>query len=91
MQHITRERDRARQERDRADRMTQFMTGIFEVPGPGEGRRNSITAREILDDASHEISTSLNKDPELQAKMMVTLAQSYADLGIYSRAQPLVE
>jgi serine/threonine protein kinase len=91
VRHIARERDRAQRERDRADRMTQFMTGIFKVPGPGEGRGNSITAREILDDASNEIGTSLNNDPELQAKMMVTLAQSYADLGIYSRAQPLVE
>jgi eukaryotic-like serine/threonine-protein kinase len=91
VRHIARERDRAQRERDRADRMTQFMTGIFKVPSPGEGRGNSITAREILDDASNEIGTSLNNDPELQAKMMVTLAQSYADLGMYSRAQPLVE
>jgi eukaryotic-like serine/threonine-protein kinase len=91
VRHIARERDRAQRERDRADRMTQFMTGIFKAPGPGEGRGNSITAREILDDASNEIGTSLNNDPELQAKMMVTLAQSYADLGMYSRAQPLVE
>ena len=91
VRHIARERDRAQRERDRADRMTQFMTGIFKVPSPGEGRGNSITAREILDDASNEIGTSLNNDPELQAKMTVTLAKSYADLGIYSRAQPLVE
>jgi non-specific serine/threonine protein kinase/serine/threonine-protein kinase len=91
VRHIARERDHAQRQRDRADRMTQFMTGIFKVPGPGEGRGNSITAREILDDASNQIGTSLNNDPELQAKMMVTLAQSYADLGIYSRAQPLVE
>ncbi|MEA2544454.1 MAG: eukaryotic-like serine/threonine-protein kinase, partial [Acidobacteriaceae bacterium] len=100
VQHIARERDRAQRERDRADRVTQFMTGIFKVPAiypgsdarrPGEGRGNSVTAREILDDASNEIGTSLNNDPELQAKMMVTLAQSYADLGMYSRAQPLVE
>jgi non-specific serine/threonine protein kinase/serine/threonine-protein kinase len=100
VQHIARERDRAQRERDRADRVTQFMTGIFKVPAiypgsdarrPGEGRGNSVTAREILDDASNEIGTSLNNDPELQAKMMVTLAQSYADLGIYSRAQALVE
>ncbi len=91
LRRIARERDRATRERDRADRMTQFMTGIFKVPGPGEGRGNTITAREILDDASNEIGTNLNNDPELQAKMMYTLAQSYADLGLYSRAQPLVE
>ena len=64
--------------------MTQFMTGIFKVPDPSEARGNSITAREILDKASKEIDTSLQNDPELQAKMMVhTWAQTYADLGIY--------
>jgi serine/threonine protein kinase len=100
VQHITRERDRATRERDRAtrerdraDRMTQFMTGIFKVPDPisGDQRGNTITAREILDDASKEIGAGLNDEPELQAKMMFTLAQSYAGLGLYSHAQPLVE
>ena len=91
VRHIARERDRAEKERDRADRVSQFMTGVFKVPGPGEGRGNSITAREILDNASNEIGTGLNNDPELQAKMMYVLGQSYADLGLNSRAQPLVE
>jgi non-specific serine/threonine protein kinase/serine/threonine-protein kinase len=73
--------------------MTQFMTGIFKVPDPisGDQRGNTITAREILDDASKEIGAGLNDEPELQAKMMFTLAQSYAGLGLYSHAQPLVE
>ncbi len=65
LRRIARERDRATRERDRADRMTQFMTGIFKVPGPGEGRGNTITAREILDDASNEIGTNLNNDPRV--------------------------
>ena len=91
VRHIARERDRAERERDRADRRSQFMTDIFKVPAPVEGRGNSVTAREILDNASNEIGDSLNNDPELQAKMMSTLAQSYAALGLYSRAQPMVE
>jgi serine/threonine protein kinase len=93
VQHITQERDRATRERDRADRMTQFMTSIFNVPDPisGNQRGNTITAREILDDASKEIGAGLNNEHELQAKMMFTLAQSYAGLGLYSHAQPLVE
>ncbi|MBV8673131.1 MAG: serine/threonine protein kinase, partial [Acidobacteriaceae bacterium] len=92
LRHIARERDRAERERDRADRMTQFATGIFKVPDAGDPR--AITARtavEFLDEASSEIGSGLNDDPELQAKMMFTLAQSYSALGFYSRAQPLVE
>ena len=80
-----------RRERDRADRITQFMTGMFKVPDPNEARGNTVTAREILDKASKEIDTGLRNDPELQAKMMYTMAVTYGGLGLDSRAQPLLE
>ena len=71
-----------RQQRDRADRITHFMTGIFKVPNPSEARGNTVTAREILDKASQQIGTNLNKDPELQAQLMETMAQTYTGLGL---------
>jgi len=43
---------RITRERDRANRITDFMTGMFKVSDPSEARGNSITAREILDNAS---------------------------------------
>ncbi len=82
---------RITRERDRADRIAQFMTGMFSVPDPSEARGNSVTAREVLDKASKEIDTSLQNDPELQAKMMYTMGDTYWDLGLFSRAQPLFE
>src|SRR5713101_1010138 len=57
---------RTRLERDRATRITDFMTGMFTVSDPSEQRGNSITAREILDKASNDIKTGLAKDPETQ-------------------------
>jgi len=80
-----------RQQRDRADRITQFMTGIFKVPNPSEARGNSVTAREILDRASQQIGDNLNKDPQLQAQLMETMAQTYTGLGLYGRSQDLTE
>jgi serine/threonine protein kinase len=82
---------RITRERDRADRITQFMTGMFKVSDPNEAKGNSITAREILDKASKEINTSLAKDPELQAQMLGTMGHVYVGLGIFSQAQPLLE
>ncbi len=82
---------RIRLERDRADRITQFMTGMFRVSNPSEARGNTVTAQEILDKASTEIVAGLRNDPELQAKMMYTMAETYDGLGLYSRAQPLLE
>ena len=55
---------RIRRERERADRITKFMTGLFNVSDPSEARGNSITARELLDRGSREITSGLKGDPE---------------------------
>jgi eukaryotic-like serine/threonine-protein kinase len=82
---------RIKLERDRADRVTKFMTGMFKVSNPSEARGNAVTAREILDKSSKDIDTGLRKDPELQAQLMETMAQTYAGLGLYARARDLTE
>jgi non-specific serine/threonine protein kinase/serine/threonine-protein kinase len=82
---------RVTRERDRADRISGFMTRMFTVSNPSEARGNAVTAREILDRSAKEIDTSLKSDPELQAKMMYTMALTYRGLGLYPRAQLLQE
>jgi serine/threonine protein kinase len=82
---------RITRERDRADRITQFMTGMFRMSNPSVARGNTITARELLDKASKEIGTGLRNDPELQAKMMYTMADTYEGLDLAGRAQSLLE
>ena len=86
----TTELRRITRERDRADRITVFMTSMFKVADPSEARGNSITAREILDKSSKEIETSLAKDPELKAQMLDVMGTVYESLGLYPRAEPLL-
>jgi non-specific serine/threonine protein kinase/serine/threonine-protein kinase len=81
---------RAKRERDRADRVTEFMTGMFKVSDPSEARGNDIRAREILDKASQQIDRGLAKDPELQAQMMQVMGNVYDSLGLYSKAESLL-
>jgi len=81
---------RTRRERDRADRVTAFMTGMFKVSNPSEARGNDIKAREILDKASKDIDTGLAKDPELQAQMMQVMGNVYESLGLFSKAESLL-
>jgi non-specific serine/threonine protein kinase/serine/threonine-protein kinase len=81
---------RITRERDRADRITEFMKNMFEVSDPGESRGNTITAREILDKSSKEIDTGLAKDPEAQAQMMEVMGEVYESLGLYGRADALL-
>ena len=81
---------RITRERDRADRITEFMTSMFRVSDPSEARGNTITAREILDKSSKEIEGGLTNDPELHAQMMGVMGRVYANLGLYDRAQSLL-
>jgi eukaryotic-like serine/threonine-protein kinase len=79
-----------KRERDRADRITAFMTGMFKMSNPSEARGKSITAREILDKASGQIGAGLTKDPELQVELLDVIGNVYFSLGLYSQAEPLL-
>ena len=80
---------RITRERDRADRITDFMTNIFKVADPSESRGNTVTAREILDKSSKQIESDLGNDPEAQSQLMQVMASTYSNLGLYSRAHDI--
>lgn len=80
---------RIAKERDRANRIADFMTQMFRVSDPSEALGNTITARTILDTASNEIRAGLAKDPEVQSELMFTMARTYASLGLYPIAHNL--
>ena len=81
-QRIARERDRANREAATSKRVSDFMANMFRVSDPSEAKGNTVTAREILDKGSKEIETALSNDPEVQARMMYTMAKTYQGLGL---------
>jgi serine/threonine protein kinase len=82
---------RTTRERDRADRIAEFMTGIFKLSDPNERVGDQVTVREVLDKASEDIDKGLAKDPLLQAQLMHVMGNAYLNLGLYARAQSLYE
>lgn len=82
---------RITRERDRADRVTSFMTDMFKVSDPSEARGNTVTAREILDRSSAQIDRSLARDSELRARMMAEMGSVYQNLGLYSKSESLLQ
>ncbi|MGA2920395.1 MAG: tetratricopeptide repeat protein [Candidatus Sulfotelmatobacter sp.] len=82
---------RITRERDRADRIAEFMTGIFKASDPNEKLGGTITAGELLDQAAKDIQTGLSKDPDLQGSMMHVIGRAYMYQGLYPRAQSLFE
>jgi serine/threonine protein kinase len=92
------ERDRANEQRDRAnrgeaaaERLNQFMIGMFKLASPSESRGNAITVREVLDSATREIDASLTSDPELHAGLLTVMGNVHRNLGLPARARPLLE
>jgi len=78
-------------ERNRADRITQFLIDMFKVADPSESRGNSVTAREILDRSFKKIDTDLPRDPEMQSKLMGAMGHVYLNLGLFKEAQSALE
>jgi eukaryotic-like serine/threonine-protein kinase len=82
---------RIRRERDRADRITDFLINMFKVSAPSEARGSTVTAREILDRSSNEIETELGEDFEARTQLMLVMARTYENLGLFSRAHALMK
>jgi len=82
---------RIRRERDRADRITEFMTDMFKVSDPSEAKGNTITAREILDKSSQQIEEGLKTEPQVQGQLIHVMGRTYEGLGLHARAQTLFE
>jgi eukaryotic-like serine/threonine-protein kinase len=88
---IAKERDRANRETETARRVADFLTGLFSVSDPDSAQGKQITAREILDKGAREIETGLSGQPEVQARLMATMGDVYAGLGLYDQATHLVQ
>jgi eukaryotic-like serine/threonine-protein kinase len=73
-----------------AKAVSDFLVKLFEVADPTEGRSRAITAQEILARGAKEIDGALAAQPEVQARVMVTLGKVYTGLGLYKDAEPLL-
>ena len=81
---------RAEKEADAARQTTDFLIGLFRLADPSEARGNTITAREMLEQASARVDTELKKQPAIQSRLMQSLGTVYTGLGLYREAEPLL-
>lgn len=80
---------RVTRERDRANRVANFMTGIFRLSDPQFHTGQPPTARAVLDHAAAGIRANLRGDPVLRAELLHTMARAYLNLGLFSQAEAL--
>jgi len=87
------ERDRARLEADKAAKVSELLTRLltgadpYATPDP----RGEPTVRSVLDAGAERVKTELAGQPELQAEMLTVIGRTYRKLGVYDKAQPILE
>lgn len=86
---VYRQTRRAEIERDKAERVAALFVDLFRVSDPVQGAGGSTTARELLDRGASRVAAELSGEPEIQASLLVILARTYQNLGLYDRALPL--
>ncbi|MBN1204663.1 MAG: serine/threonine protein kinase [Myxococcaceae bacterium] len=91
VERTARERDQARLERDKAEKLVSFMRDIFEASDPAITRGGTLTARQLLERGAARVEKELVDQPELQAGLMITIGNVYVNLGEYEKAQPLLD
>jgi serine/threonine-protein kinase len=85
------ERDTARRQAAKAEQVSAFLQGLFEVSDPSESKGHTVTARELLDQGAARIEKELANQPDTRASMMRVIGEVYYHLGLYATAKPLLE
>ncbi len=85
------ERDRATQEAESARRVASFLADVFRLADPTELDGGSVTAREILDQASERLGKAADERPEVRTELLDTIGSIYEHLADYGRAEPLLQ
>lgn len=80
------ERDHARSEAEKAERVVGFLNGMLTSADPNRGGRE-VTVAEILDDAAQRLGKDLADEPEVAASARLALATTYRSLGLYDEAE----
>ncbi|HMB92174.1 MAG TPA: serine/threonine-protein kinase [Rhodothermales bacterium] len=88
-----RERDRAAQERDKAEEVAAFLQDLFDASDPflaTTERLDTLRVRDFLGRGAAKIQREMQGQPALQAEMLDVIGNVYLNLGLYDTALPLV-
>ncbi len=75
----------------RAEKVSEFLTDLFAVSDPDKAPGEMPTARDLLDEGARRIETELTDEPTTRAALMHTMGVAYMNLGVYDRAETLLQ
>lgn len=82
---------RLREERNVADQVTEFLIESYQRVDPSQSRGETLTAREVLDDAARRIGGELEGQPAVKSRLQKTLGEVYLNLGLFEPAEEMVD
>jgi len=85
---ITEERNFAQIERNKLEQVVNFMTGLFESSNPLIVQGREMKVIDLLE-SGIEKSGSLNNQPEVKARILNVIGNTYLILGDYKQAEEL--
>lgn len=88
---VTEQRDLARQEAQKAARVSEFMLSLFRTPDPSQAQGETVTARSLLDQGALRIARELEEQPAVRAAMQDVMGGAFQGLGLYTQSQELLE
>ena len=94
--HIaTQQRDRARIEQTKADRIKSFLTDMLSYSSPeyvsnNPAKNQDVKVSEVVDQAAKRSEAELSDQPEVLAEVQSTIGGVYAAQGRYSKAETML-
>ena len=87
------ERDRAQREAEKAARVSEALSGLLRGADPIANRANpdGFTVTGLLDTASDRVQAELADQPDAQAEIFTIIGRMYRRIGLYDKAQQLLE
>ena len=90
---IATERDRAQREATKAAKVSEALAGLLTGADPIANRAtpDGLTARGLLDASAERVQKELADLPDAQAEIFTVIGRMYRRLGMYDKAQQLLE
>ncbi len=85
------ERDRARAEARKAQRISGLLRGLFDAASPQSDSAGQLTARDLLDRGEARVRSELADQPAMRGEVLSTIGSAYAGLGDLPRSAAVLE
>lgn len=90
-QQIASALERATQDEQRAETVSEFMLNVFSAADPYVHAGKEPTARSLLEEAAHRIQNDLDQHPTVRARLLEAIGRSYQRMGHAERSIPYLE